>query len=311
MNAPALNYALRETNGELSGNLGWLFTMYHLHCDHMLRCFPSNELIEKECGISPATHRKHRDKLIEMKAIVQVPYEKRLTELEKSLHVRKHVYQLTGIMQLKDGRIIPTVYINSQEALAQHVSILSALGFDTSLILKVHGKLSKIDSLKSEKTNSLKRTSKLSKIDTKVVQVVSNTGEVKTPTPVVVSDEPITTPDISHGLITAWHSEANHGSEMVEILNMPKYRDTAMKLHEDLQTTPDEVRACTKEQAAKPRKGAYLFWYLLQDIPEYRERHKHDIAAQGLEKSVQKSASETALMYAELMGVQDDQPTAA
>jgi hypothetical protein len=136
-----LNYAIRETEGALKGNLGWLFTMYYLHCDGVLRCYPSNELLKKETGIAhDATIQKHRDTLIAMKAIIAVPVEKRLTEKEKALHPRRFVYQITGIMELPDGKIIPTVYINSPEELATQAALLEDLGFDTKLFWSAFGK---------------------------------------------------------------------------------------------------------------------------------------------------------------------------
>jgi hypothetical protein len=136
-----LNYAIRETNGALKGNLGWLFTMYHLHSDGMLRCYPSGELLKKETGISSdATLQKHRDRLIAMKALIAVPVEKRITDNEKKLHSRRFVYQITGVMVLPDSRVIPTVYINSPEELKTQAALLKDLGFDTDLFWKAFGK---------------------------------------------------------------------------------------------------------------------------------------------------------------------------
>ena len=121
MSAPPLNYAIRDTNGALCGNLGWLFTIYWLHSNQLLRCYPSNDCLTRECGISEATLRKYRDKLIKMKALIKVPYDKRMTEREKKLHPRKYVYQLTGVMELPEGTLIPTVYINSPQTLSTHI----------------------------------------------------------------------------------------------------------------------------------------------------------------------------------------------
>lgn len=136
-----LNYAIRETEGALKGNLGWLFTMYYLHCDGVLRCYPSGELLKKETGISSdATLQKHRDTLIAMKALIPVPVEKRITDKEKELHPRRFVYQITGIMELPGGKIIPTVYINSPEELKTQAALLKDLGFDTDLFWKAFGK---------------------------------------------------------------------------------------------------------------------------------------------------------------------------
>lgn len=136
-----LNYAIRDTQGALKGNLGWLFTMYYLHCDGVLRCYPSNELLKQETGIAhDATIQKHRDKLIAMKALIAVPIDKRITENEKKLHPRRFVYQITGIMELPDGKIIPTVYINSPEELTTQAALLEDLGFDTESFWKAFGK---------------------------------------------------------------------------------------------------------------------------------------------------------------------------
>jgi hypothetical protein len=110
-----LNFAMRQTEGALKGNLGWLFTMYWLHSDNVLRCYPSGELLV-------------------------VPLEKRLTEGEKRLNRRHFVYQITGVMELPNGKTIATVHINSPEAKKTQATLLKDLGFDTDVFWKVFGK---------------------------------------------------------------------------------------------------------------------------------------------------------------------------
>ena len=179
MTAFALNYAIRETKGALKGNLGWLFTIYHLHSDNLLRCYPSNETLKEETGIRhDKTLQKHRDQLIAMKALIIVPHDKRLSGKEKAQSPRKLIYQITGVMELPDGSIIPTVYINSPDVLATHVSTLEALGFDTKLIWRAFGEISK--PVKSEVSKTAKSEDlKPAKSEDEVVHI-SSTREVTT-----------------------------------------------------------------------------------------------------------------------------------
>lgn len=136
---PQMNYQIRKTDGALKGNLGWLYTILWLHCDQLLRCFPSNDLLMSETGIkSTATLTKHRNQLIKMKAITLVPYEKRFMVIEGELHPRKYIYQITGILELPDGKIIPTVHFSRPETLKAHINVLADLEFDTSLIIQAH-----------------------------------------------------------------------------------------------------------------------------------------------------------------------------
>lgn len=135
MSQPPLNYAIRKTDGQLSGNIGWLFTILWLHCDQLLRCYPSDELLMTETGIrSSATIQKHRNELINRKAIILVPVENRKGNNENSLPKNKYVYQLTGIMQLPDGKVIPTVHFTTPQEIERHTETLDELGFDVALI---------------------------------------------------------------------------------------------------------------------------------------------------------------------------------
>jgi hypothetical protein len=155
MTAFALNYAIRNTKGALKGNLGWLFTMYYLHSDQLLRCFPSNETLKEETGIKhDGTLQKQRDQLIAMKALILVPNDKRLEDKEKALHPRRYVYQITGIIELKDGTILPTVLINSPEVLDTHMKLLKDLGFDEQLVWRAFGHTFQADKPQSKKKSN-------------------------------------------------------------------------------------------------------------------------------------------------------------
>lgn len=210
MSSFPLNYKIRETKGALTGGVGWLFTIYFLHCDNLLRCYPSNELLKEETGIAhDKTLQKYRDKLIAMKALVLVPHEKRLSGKEKALPPRKFVYQVTGIMELPDGTIIPTVHINSPDVLATHVSILESLGFDTKLIWRAFSEVSKPvrNEVLKPVTNEV---SKPVKSEDEVVQE-SSTEEVKetTSTPaavVLISDEKTVQVEVSKDPLFDWVS---------------------------------------------------------------------------------------------------------
>jgi hypothetical protein len=193
MTAFALNYAIRETKGALKGNLGWLFTIFHLHSDQLLRCFPSNETLKEETGIRhDKTLQKHRDELIAMKALVIVPYEKRLSGKEKGQSPRKIIYQITGVMELPDGTVIPTVYINSRDVLATHVSLLEELGFDTKLIWRAYGEISK--PVKSEVSKTAKNEGlKPAKSEDEVVHISSTREVTTTPLPPATSTDGKTT----------------------------------------------------------------------------------------------------------------------
>jgi hypothetical protein len=137
MSQPPLNYAIRQTGGQLGGNLGWLFTMLWLHCDQSLRCHPGDDLLMIETGIkSSATMQKHRDELVKRKAIVLVPVALRRSEKEKKLSKRKYVYQLTGVMELPSGELVPTVCFTTPQSVDFHVEILTELDFDIALIFK-------------------------------------------------------------------------------------------------------------------------------------------------------------------------------
>lgn len=155
---PQLNYAIRNNDGQVSGNLGWLFTILWLHSDNMLRCYPSNELLAKETGQTAPTLTKHRNQLIDMKALIIVPMDKRITENEKALHQRKHVYQITGMMQLPDGKIISTMHFNSPEKIETHLSILQELDFDISPLIEIHE--SKVKNFKVKENLPLSSTLK-------------------------------------------------------------------------------------------------------------------------------------------------------
>lgn len=77
-------------------------------------------------------------------------------------------------------------------------------------------------------------------------------------------------------MVEAWGSETDMTLSSGKLHMNKKYRDVGIKLVEDLGATVDEVKECTKWKVTKKRIGAYLFWYLLDDIPEYREKVKQD-----------------------------------
>jgi hypothetical protein len=187
MTAFALNYAIRNTRGALKGNLGWLFTMYYLHSDQLLRCFPSNETLKEETGIKhDGTLQKQRDQLIAMKALILVPNDKRLEEKEKELHPRRYVYQITGIIELEDGTVIPTVHINSPEILATHAKLLKGLGFDPQLLWRAFG-----DAFQAEKPKPKKKfnPAKSEGLILQKLQVAKSEGEVVHKEQEVVKEE--------------------------------------------------------------------------------------------------------------------------
>jgi len=100
-----------------------------LHANNRLRCWPSTDTLCEETGYNSPSVVEARDWLLERKAIILVPYDKR-EGLEKELPPRQFVYQLTGAMVTKQG--IRPYLAMSDEAADQLKSELEALDFKVS-----------------------------------------------------------------------------------------------------------------------------------------------------------------------------------
>lgn len=88
-----------------------------------------------------------------------------------------------------------------------------------------------------------------------------------------VKDEKIIATDTDiDAVIMAWKNNTDHSATFETVKKMKRYVDTGIKLVEDLNATPEEVARVTLEQTPKPRTGAYHFWYVLDDLVEWRAR---------------------------------------
>lgn len=139
-----LNHRIRENNGELAeSNRGWLYTILLNHCDGALQCYPSDTTLAKEVGVTRPTIQSAREWLIERGAIVRVPYEKWSESQKKSLHHKKIMYQITGIIFIKNEpkkenstyKVLPTVYFANPEAIDSIVMMLDHIGYFDNLAL--------------------------------------------------------------------------------------------------------------------------------------------------------------------------------
>jgi hypothetical protein len=135
-----LHWCLRDHLQEFrtDGRLFVLLSIY-LHKNTRNRSWPSNELIRKETGLSRAPVSQSVQWLIDHKAVVLVPYDKRVGK-ETKLAKRKNIYQLTGLIEI-NGKFIPYLFMNpeSWRGIADELNVLgnssiSELLQDESLI---------------------------------------------------------------------------------------------------------------------------------------------------------------------------------
>lgn len=108
-----LNWKLRDYLHELrdDGRLYVLLTIY-LHRNGRNRSYPSNKRIMKSTGYASAPVSEAIKWLIEHKAFLLVPYDKRVGE-EVRLPKRKNIYQLTGVIEL-DGKLIEYLFMTPE-----------------------------------------------------------------------------------------------------------------------------------------------------------------------------------------------------
>lgn len=108
-----LNWKLRDYLHELrdDGRLYVLLTIY-LHRNGRNRSYPSNQRIMKSTGYASAPVSEAIKWLIEHKAFLLVPYNKRVGE-EVKLPKRKNIYQLTGVIEL-GGKLIEYLFMTPE-----------------------------------------------------------------------------------------------------------------------------------------------------------------------------------------------------
>lgn len=108
-----LNWELREHLHALreDDQLAVLLCIY-LHRNIRNRAWPSNDLIHKETGVGKTTISGAIAKLLEKRAFLLVPYNKRVAE-ETKLPKRKNIYQLTGVMFI-DGQSVEYMHLTPE-----------------------------------------------------------------------------------------------------------------------------------------------------------------------------------------------------
>lgn len=116
---------LREEPGSGRNVRHGVLTSLVMHADGNMRCFPGIRWIAKESGCQPGAAGSATEWLFRRKAIVAVPYDKRLPK-EQHLEPHKYVFQLTGIIEI-NGQIIPTTFMSADQK-ANTVNHLRDLG---------------------------------------------------------------------------------------------------------------------------------------------------------------------------------------
>lgn len=105
-----IRLALPELRGD--GRLAVIVCLLS-HANIRMRCWPGVELITDETGWSSASVSAAKKWLLGSRAIILVPFQYRVDE-ELALPPRQHIYQLTGIMQLSGGKIVPYLFLNPE-----------------------------------------------------------------------------------------------------------------------------------------------------------------------------------------------------
>lgn len=131
-----LHWQIREALLDLRDD-GRLAVLIYLisRANIRMRCYPGVELIEKETHWSSASVNEAKKWLVNAGAIMLVPHELRIDD-ELKLPPRQHVYQLTGVMRLSSGQIIPYLFL-SPEAEAEIRGVVERMAApDNSLVSK-------------------------------------------------------------------------------------------------------------------------------------------------------------------------------
>lgn len=92
-----------------------LWLALYLHCNGMLRCFPSFSSLQEGLGKSEQTVLRTLHGLEAKRAVIRVPADLRLGQLELSLNKRSNVYQLTGVLFM-EGAVKPIVFMKPEDA---------------------------------------------------------------------------------------------------------------------------------------------------------------------------------------------------
>jgi len=113
MSNTTLNWNMRNVLVYLKdeGRLA-VYLAYVLHADHRGRAYPSIDTLAKETGYGRTTVIAAKSWLLEHKALAVVPFEKRMGQRETTLHHRREVIEVTGLIKLDDGRIVELLYEN-------------------------------------------------------------------------------------------------------------------------------------------------------------------------------------------------------
>lgn len=129
-----LNWDMRDILHELrpDGRLAVLIVLI-LRSNIRLRCWPSTDLIVSDTGWSVDSVVDARKWLEKHKAVVLVPYSKRVDEEEK-LPRRQIIYQLTGVIQIND-RVVPYLFL-SPESTRAIKAVLSEVRVSKTLVGK-------------------------------------------------------------------------------------------------------------------------------------------------------------------------------
>lgn len=283
-----LNWNLRDDLHEWREGLRlYIMVDLLLHCNHMLRCYPSNELIHQETAISGTLITNGIKWLQEVKAVLIVPYGHR-TEWEKKLAPNKNIYQLTGITCIK-GYWSPYLFLTPEgwegiaaqiEALGDHsLSNYLATRFSRAEALSnypasvytvgrnplgVHEGIALKESLKVIQTDKEGKTPSIASKSKAVQQIESD--------PVWIAyaagwDEQPLPPEVTDGL-------ANFHQQSIEALR-PGIEDGTYTL--------DDITGLTRESLRKPVKGGYRLQYVKNGLPEYLAK-KQALAAQELQQ---------------------------
>lgn len=102
-----------------------------------------------------------------------------------------------------------------------------------------------------------------------------------------------------YGLMQAWCDHTDASVKFGNIRRNKNYLVAAEKLL-DMGVTTQEVIDCTKQQVPKNRSTAYLFWYLVQDIPTWREQNKEKVQQQKLDAAGQNTLAQNRAALAEI-----------
>lgn len=262
-----------------------------------LRTWHGIDAIMESTGYSKTPVSEALQWFAERGAIYNVPKEAR-SGREARVHGNRKVWQLTGIIQLGDA-IVDYLFIKDEDRESSLLEIEDHAPENVKQLFQSLGLIEAkpeiglqdrpIIGLQSDIENSeigLQSKPEIG-LQNDTAKELDKENLVKGSELVSTAPQETATDSDARVIISAWHNEADHGSELVTVLNMKRYLDTALKLIETHNVTKDEVIGCTQWKVSKPRTGAYLFWYLLTDITEYREKLKEDAIQAEKDKALE------------------------